>query len=305
MVLSPRFDIDPVAFLYGSQEGIWRSLNGGISWSCLNENLPGLDIQSLAISSGFLQDRILVAASTDGILMSEDAGDHWSLLVDTPASLVAFSPGGKFVAAGFPGGEIRVAYVWEGPWQSVPVPWRNRAQLRALAIDDNLRLRAAVLDYPIRDPREQTKELLSIWEGEPGHFEQILSRPVSPAPVVQFWIPPHEDSSNTWYASVDQQLWEFRRPWEKGLVSANLVFEAAEGGRILTLTGSKTSREISLFAGTGQTLYQSIGANAWTTVHDFGDERAISLALSPAYPDDATVFALLLGGAFCRRSLRS
>ncbi len=296
MALSPGFDSDPVAFLYGPQEGIWRTADGGLSWECLNAGLPGLDVQALAISPGFPRDRTLVAASTDGILLSEDAGDHWLLSSDTAASSVSFSPNGKFVAAGFPEGEIRVSDALKGPWDNMPAPWEGGGKVLALAVDDNLQFRVALLD--------RAGESLGIWEGQPGRFERILSRPASAEPIVVFWVPPHNTSGGSWYAGLDGQVWEFRRPVGEASVHASPIFAAEDGSKILTLTGSQGQTGLILFACTGQTIYKSTAKESWTAVHHFGDERAISLVLSPSYPRDPAAYALLLGGSFCRSVLQ-
>ncbi len=292
MALSPRFNVEPVAFLYGSQEGIWRTMDGGLSWGGLNEGLPGLDIRSLAISPGFLQDRTLLVASGDGVLLSEDAGDHWSSLADTPASLITFSPGGCAIAVAFSGGEMSILETPKGPWQSVSGPWGQGGDILALAVDDDLRFRIALLD--------RAGESLSIWEGQPDKFEQVLSRPVGVRPVVTFWVPPQGDSDGAWYAGLDNQVWVLRRPSGKAPAYSSLIFETEDGNRIMTLTGCRSRKGLSLFACTGQTIYKSIGTKSWKPVHHFGDERAIALALSPSYSDDQTAYALLLGGAFCR-----
>jgi hypothetical protein len=217
------------------------------------------------------------------------------LWADTPASLVSFSPNSKFIAAAFPGGEIRVSEMLKGPWESMPVSWEGGAKVLALAIDDQLQIRTALLD------RAGTS--LNIWEGAPGRLEQILSRPAGADPLVGFWVPPQRSSGGSWYAGLDSQVWEFRRPAGEASVHASPIFEAEDGGRILALTGSQGRMGIVLFACTGQTIYKSTEAKSWTAVHRFGDERAISLVLSSSYPRDPTAYALLLGGLFCRGML--
>jgi photosystem II stability/assembly factor-like uncharacterized protein len=300
MVLSPHFDVDSVAFLYGPQEGIWRTTDGGHSWTSLNEHLPNLDIQSLALSPTFLEDCILVAASGAGLLISEDGGEQWSRLAETPASLVAFAPDGKAIAAANSTGEIWLAQSRKGPWQPIDVPWSTQGQALALSLDDNFRFRVALLD--------RAEEMVSIWAGQPGHFAPLLSRPAGATAVIRFWPSSCGDPHTPWYASVGHQVWEFRSPPGSDKTCAGLIFEAEEGSSILALTGSQisgeTGNESFLFASTGQTLYRSTGTKDWDAVYDFGDERAIDLALSPTYSDDATVFALLLGGSFWRGILK-
>ena len=292
MALSPRFDMEPVAFLYGSQEGIWRTMDGGLSWECLNEGLPGLDIRSLALSPRFPQDRTLVAASADGVLLSEDTGERWSLLADMPASLVSFSPNGRFIAVASPAGEMRLSEMPKGPWQGVSGPWEKGGEILALAVDDGPQFKLALFD--------RAGESLNIWEGQPGKYEQVLNRPAGTMPVVTFWVPPQSGSGEAWYVSLDHQIWVLRRSSGKTPAYSSLIFETEDKTRIMTLTGCQGRKGLSLFACTGQTIYKSTGTRSWRPVHHFGDERAIALALSPSYLYDQTAYALLLGGAFCR-----
>lgn len=301
MALSPRFDTDPVAFLYGPEEGIWRTLDGGRSWACLNKNLPGLAIHTVAVSPNFVQDRLLAVASADGLLISEDAGDHWTRLADEhfpgAVSLVVFSPAGKFVAANAPAGELWLADALGGPWRSASLPTGKGGQVLACAIDDDARLRVALLD--------PAQKMLSIWEGEPDQPAQLLARPAGPTPVVRFCIPSNDPPGAAWYASLDHQVWKFEHPQGKGPARVTLIFETDDGSRVLALTGSQTRSGFLLFACTGQAIYCSAGTNAWTVVHHFGNERAIALALHSAYPDEATAYALLLGGSFSGGTLKA
>lgn len=297
MVLSPRFDSDSTAFLYGPHEGIWRTVDGGRSWASLNEKLPSLDIHSLALSPAFAQNRLLVAAAGEGVLISADGSDHWSLAVETPAALAAFSPSGAWVAIVTRAGEIQVAQGLKGPWRRALFADGAPGQVLALALGDHGRLRAATID--------PTGEWVTLWVGEAGRLEQILRRPASPAPIVRFWVHSHSERDAPWYASLDHQVWKVRPSPDGHGGAARLLFETADGGKVVALIGSQTQSRLALFACTGQTLYRSGGAGPWTAIHDFGDERAVALHLSPSYPEDPTAYALLLGGAFCRVNLWS
>ncbi|MEZ4861139.1 MAG: hypothetical protein R3C14_07530 [Caldilineaceae bacterium] len=292
LVLSPHFDCDETGFLYGPQEGIWRTVDGGQTWACLNEGLPTLDIRSLALSPHFSQDHTVVAATEGGLLVSEDAGDHWSLATDASTTHVAFTPSGKSIAIATSDGTIQLAANWRGPWQSIPIPWRRRSQVLALALADNGLFRVAVWD--------PTDAVVQIWEGKPGHFVERVTTPASPTSVVNFWAPPGDAPVQNWYASIDQQLWEFQVAPGQASARAHPVWDIENGAKILSLVGSQSTAGLTLFACTGQILYQSTATNDWRALHDFGHERAVTLALSPAYPGDITVYALLLGGSFWR-----
>jgi len=290
MALSPHFEEEPLAFLYGPQEGIWRTRDGGLSWESLEEGLPSLDIRSLALSPGFAQDRALVAASPAGILLSRDAGDSWSLWADEPASLVCASPSGRLYAAVCAAGAVRVAGALGGPWERLPGPWEGGREVLALALSDDAHYKVALLD--------PGRESLSVWEGRPGGFRQLVSHPASVAPLAALWVLDRPGWGARWYASLDGQVWEFR---EAGGRSSGHPLPLGDQGesKVLGLAGGQGREGPALFACTGEAIYKLTG-RSWTAVHHFGPERAVALALSPSYSRDASAFALLLGGAFCR-----
>lgn len=290
MALAPHFAIDPVAFLYGAQEGIWRTTDGGHSWSCLNERLPSLAIQAVALSPHFHQDRIVLAASSDGLLYSADAGDHWASLMTTPLTQVTFSPSGNLMAVASTAGEIQVADRVNGPWRTLPAAWGEPGCVLALTVSDDARLRVAIF--------EPTSARVSIWQGQGGHWQRLVTQPASAAPIASLWQPPTDQPDQPWYASIDDQVWAIA-----GSADAHLCFTIADGSKILRLIGSHAAGASTLFVCTAERIYQLSGPERWTVAHDFGDERMVALAFASSTSDKPTACALLLGGAFCRGPL--
>jgi photosystem II stability/assembly factor-like uncharacterized protein len=288
MALSPHCDVDPVAFLYGPQEGIWRTVDGGLSWACLDEALPSLDIRSLAISPCFAEDRVLVAASAGGVLLSTDAGDSWSAWSDAPASLVACSPRGQIFAAVYPEGIVHVARTPGGPWASLPGPWEDGGEVLALALDVSLRCRVALLD--------RAEQTLSLWEGRPGSFKRVLSRPAGASPLAAFWLPADSGEDERWYASLGHEVWELRRAPGESATQSTLAFSAAGDEPVVSLMGARGPQGPVLFACTGEAIFRSGDGKAWTAVQHLS-ERAVAVTLSPDWQRDASAYALLLGGA--------
>ncbi|MCE7984281.1 MAG: hypothetical protein DYG89_24160 [Caldilinea sp. CFX5] len=290
MALAPHFDIDPVAFLYSAQEGIWRTTDGGHSWSCLNARLPDLAIQAVALSPHFHQDRTLLAASSDGLLYSADAGDHWASLMTTPLTHVTFSSSGNLVAVASTAGEIQVADTVAGPWRTLPSAWGEPGNVLVLTVSDDARLCVAIFD--------PTSARVSIWQGQGGHWQRLLTQPASARPIASLWQPPADQPDQAWYASVDDQVWAIG-----GSADATLYFTTADGNKILHLVGSHAGGDSPLFVCTAERIYQATGVDRWTVAHEFGDERMVALALASSTADKSTAYALLLGGAFCRGPL--
>ncbi|MGE5224218.1 MAG: WD40/YVTN/BNR-like repeat-containing protein [Omnitrophica WOR_2 bacterium] len=295
LALSPGFEQDRLAYLYGLQEGIWRTANGGSDWTCLNENLPSLDIQNLACSPDFASDRTILAASPAGLLLSEDAGENWQLLNNDPATNVCFSPDGRILAATSQEGVF--SSIDQGKtWQKVTGPWDAHGKIAALAITNSAHYYIASL--------EGVQDTVAIWQGKAGEFEQVLNQPANLNPVVSFWIPAEPAVNRPWYASLGNQVMKFSSRRGSRHTESSVFESGGQDRNIIGLTGVQTHKGAVLFACTGQHLFQSADAKAWTLAHDFKEERAISIALSPEYLETNHVYALLLGGAFLKGIVR-
>lgn len=296
LALSPKFDKDHLAFMCGLQEGIWRTADGGLTWSDLAPELPSLDIQTLVVSPDFSRNHILAATAPEGVLFSSDSGDHWRVAAAEPAGAAAFSPDGRHFAVYFLESGIHISNDLGQSWEDVPGPWDAGAKVVALAITNDRHFYVAYL--------EGANDTLDIWQGKSGQYEQVLSQPTSGNPIVSFWIPAEPTANRPWYASLGNKVWKFST--RKGSSSAEASICADEAGQedIFSLTGSQDPAGQNLFACTSQRLYKSTDAKTWTVVHDFSPEKALSFALSPAYLADKTAYALLLGGSFSQGMVR-
>jgi photosystem II stability/assembly factor-like uncharacterized protein len=296
LVLSPQFEKDGTAFMYGPEEGIWKTEDEGRSWQDVNEGLPSLEINSLTLSPSFSSDQALVAAAKDGLLISQDAGNEWTYLVEDPTQRVSFSPNGKLLAAAFQETGIRTSDDLGESWDSLPGPWDTGGRILALSITNLHHVYIAHL--------EGVGETMTLWQGKAGHFEKVFSEPADANPHVSFWFPYGPAIDRPWYVSLGSSIWKISSRSGGAHSRSSLPTEAGSGEMILTLTGTQDQTgQVLLFACTGQHLYQSLDNQSWTLVHDFGDERAVALTLSTAYTTDKTAFALLLGGSFCKIKL--
>ncbi len=288
LALSPAFERDRVAFMFGPQEAPWRTTDGGVTWACLDEDALSQDIRSLALSPDFAKDRTVAAASPAGVLLSVDAGEHWEAVAPAAAGLVAFSPSGKLLAVSIVQAGLAISTDRGQTWQRLPGPWATGSRVLALAVDNAYQFYVATL--------EGLGETLSIWQGKPEQFEKVLSVPVGQNPLVAFYLPSEAAPDRPWYAGVGNQVWKFSARRGRPPV-ASTVFETDERGEsLLSLTGAQTAAGQVLLAGTGQQVFKSVGGENWTVAYDFGRDRALSLALSPTYAKDKTVYVLLLGG---------
>lgn len=300
LALSPHFESDGCAFVYGPQEGIWVTQDGGVNWSSLFDSLPSLDIQALALSPRFAMDQTLAIATKDGLFLSQDAGQNWQFLTPEAAERAAFSPDGKVLAASFPGQGVRFSQDAGQTWQNLPGAWEQGGRVLALALGNAGQIFIAHL--------EGIGETVTIWQGRPGKFNRVLSQAVGalhPAePVVSFYIPLEPAPDRPWFASLGSQVWKLSLRRAGSGLQSTLLTGSEWQENIVALTGHQSSGALTLFACTGPRLYKSVDAQAWSLVHDFGHERAVALALSPAYPDNHIAYVLLLGGTFVQGTVR-
>jgi photosystem II stability/assembly factor-like uncharacterized protein len=77
LAISPNFAEDETVFA-GTQSGIFRSTNGGRAWREVDLPVGYETVLSLALSTDFAWDGILLAGTeTQGLLLSTDKGESW------------------------------------------------------------------------------------------------------------------------------------------------------------------------------------------------------------------------------------
>jgi hypothetical protein len=96
LAFSPRFETDATGFA-ATASGLYRSRNGGKSWRAVDLPLDDPAVQCLAVSPAFADDRLVLAGTEEaGLLRSDDGGARWELvdgLSDEGVTAVSFSTG--------------------------------------------------------------------------------------------------------------------------------------------------------------------------------------------------------------------
>jgi photosystem II stability/assembly factor-like uncharacterized protein len=277
MALMPDFERNLRGFMYGVQEGIWRTNDGGLSWQSLNEQLPSLDIHALALSPAFTANSLVAATSPQGCFVSADGGDHWRIALDRPCGPIVFSPNGRYVAVSQADAGLCVSEDSGHTWSSLAGPWDAVGQIVALAIDEDQRVYVAV--------RHGVDDSVTLWHGWDDHYTPVLSQPGGAHPVVSLCVP--GGSAASWYTSLGRTVW---RVQASSVISSSQV--DAEGAEPLL---GLAFRDGMLYAYSSRHLYQSRDGRTWQGVQDFGSQPAIAFDLTPQH-----AYAMLLGGAFCR-----
>lgn len=77
LAISPDFPRDRVIFL-GTDRGVFRSEDGGLTWRLAGVGLPQVNVLALALSPDFASDRMIFAGLADrGLYVSTDGGQSW------------------------------------------------------------------------------------------------------------------------------------------------------------------------------------------------------------------------------------
>jgi photosystem II stability/assembly factor-like uncharacterized protein len=301
LCISNQFETDQTAFLYGPQDGLWQTSDGGISWKSMSDSLPCLNINGVFLSPGFHIEQTLLATARSGAYISVDGGNDWRLLFDKPSNLASFSPDGRILSVSLPGGGILASENWLEPaehraWESVPGPWDSGGTVVAISVNNEHFYHVALV--------EGLSETVSIWQGKQDQLEKIISLPYIDSPVISFWVPEKPVTDKLWFMSIGNKVWKFSSRTGVRYTQTYVFATTNQKQQVLCLAGAVHQNGYSLFACTGKCLYKSNDAKTWNVAHDFLDERAISIALSPSYNDNKTVYALLLGGMLSKGLVR-
>lgn len=107
---SPDFALDGTAFAANPVNGVWRTLDGGLSWHGASAGLGTLAVQGVACSPDFANDRFVLAATGAGLWASHDAGDTWQPssagLLESSLRRVALVRDGQGVVTAFAIGKV-------------------------------------------------------------------------------------------------------------------------------------------------------------------------------------------------------
>lgn len=78
VVLSPVYSFDKSMFVSTTSSGVFRSSDGGATFSRLNSGLGDLHVNQIAVSSSLMTDGVIFAATDTGVYTTSDSGIAWS-----------------------------------------------------------------------------------------------------------------------------------------------------------------------------------------------------------------------------------
>ncbi len=150
IAFSPNYLADQTIFVGLEGQGLYKSINGGVSWTPIGSEMLGYDITTLAVSPGYLVTQTIYASTYGGgIFASTDGGATWSARNDVINDLhtisIVLSPGFLVDRTAFvstAAGDVYKSTNRGVTWTLLPAPNRELSEQtnvhnRRLAISPN------------------------------------------------------------------------------------------------------------------------------------------------------------------------
>lgn len=292
LAVHPEFDRRALAYMFGPQEYLWTSEDGGRSWrACIEGDAPS-DIAALGVHQDRSGRCVLIAAGSAGLHRSHDDGRSWMPLIAEPALACACDADGRMILVGLSSGELRLTRDGGSAWTNVNTPWGAGGRILSMAHSANDAFFVAV--------QEKLGEEIALWRSDGDGFRELRRRPCDAAqPMMPMIAWPSADDIE-WCAGFGNQAWAGDGRANKRIIASQIFTDGQPGEAVISLIEGHTDGAHELFTSTGRRLFRSTDALTWSQITDFGDERAVDLRPSPRFGHDRALYALLLGGRLCR-----
>lgn len=294
---------DPQVLYLGTRgDGIFRSTDGGSSWSKTAGRLPSLDVRSLAISPTS-SDVLFATVEADGspvAARTDDGGATWRPVPAAgPATTIEFAADdAAVVMSGSEEGQVRMSSDGGATWNAV-LDLPDSGGITAMAASQRTSSgRTIFVGTQDEGLYTSTDDARSFAPVGPGITDlSIVSVALSPdfATDHQVWV-------STWttgaFASADAGVTWVERA--EGLITDP---QADELGRAqfgpLRASPAPDGEDPVLFLAGFSGLFRSLEPDGWSEVQTQVSSNIASLAISPAFGDDQTIaVATYLNGAF-------
>jgi len=284
---SPAFARDRLVFAGTESDGLWRSNDGGANWDFV-QGLPEGGIGTLAFSTPYAESRLIAAATDGGVALSRDGGETWRLTGEAlpPVLDLAFvSDGGReTLVAGLYREGARRLVITEREEQWIPANTGLRATFLtslvaspAFALDQTLF--ASGPDAGLRVSRDG------------GYTWASTKAGLADAAVYGVAITPDVGGSHRVFAATDAGIYRSRdnaASWE----APTLGSESPTGIVIAGMTGNNGGTPVFAATLDGRLIASDDGGGQWRSLHaSFGKATVVSLACSPDYARDRTLYA--------------
>jgi hypothetical protein len=283
------------------QDGVQVSTDAGVTWEDRTSGLEELAVYGVALSAS---DNAVYLATSAGVRVSRDGGMMWqgSPVTEDTARVVATGPGVALTA--LEGGRLLVCEDSSRTWRALQTPFGG-AEIIALASSPTY-------------TRDRT-----LFVATSSSTEVVLWRSVDGGERWQRWLVEHVGGLSRMPLAVAsthavdgsvfvglggrvfkplRNAWEVRSGDRRPVWRAIDIDRAAVG--ITALAASPAfAEDHTVFAATNAGIF--VSRNAGESFQRWNDgldqPRMVSVAVSPAYREDALVYALGLGGSVWRR----
>jgi hypothetical protein len=296
-------------------QGVERSLDGGVTWEAVSEGLPTLQIPALALSPSFATDKTLFAACNQGLYQSVDGGQTWTSVsseleaVDIRSLAVAADRNGGralFIATS----ENRILRSTDAgkSWQPVKHQIEKEEIVALTCGSDYAEDQVLLVGTYSVDPKDGGG-VAGVWRGDDAGDNLVCQTTFrTNNRWVAFGVPNTFATTGMFYAGVHNAVlrpmqpsasaegFSRRRIWKAEAVTP------VTGSVVAIATSSGFASDRTIFAATSHGVYKSAtGGLSWKPVGVGPRQKStVAVALSPNYPVDRRVFALTLGGDLWR-----
>ncbi|MCL6093467.1 MAG: Ig-like domain repeat protein [Actinomycetota bacterium] len=285
MAVSPNFASDQTLFA-ATWGGVFKSTNGGTSWSAVNSGLTGTTVNSVAVSPNFATDHTLFAGTWGGVFISTNGGTSWSAvnsgLTGTAVNSVAVSPNfatDHTLFAGISGG-VFISTNGGTSWSAVNSGLTN-TDINSVALSPNFASDQTLFAGTLGGVFKTTNG---------GTSWSAVNSGLTSTAVKSVALSPNFASDQTLFAGTFGGV--FLSTNAGGSWSA--VNSGLTGTTVNSVAVSPNfATDHTLFAGTSGGVFLSTNAGAsWSAINSGLTNTDInSVALSPNFASDHTLFA--------------
>ena len=293
VAVSPNFASDQTLFA-ATWGGVFKSTNGGTSWSAVNSGLTGTTVNSVAVSPNFATDHTLFAGTWGGVFISTNGGTSWSAvnsgLTGTAVNSVAVSPNfatDHTLFAGISGG-VFISTNGGTSWSAVNSGLTN-TDINSVALSPNFASDQTLFAGTFGGVFLSTNA---------GGSWSAVNSGLTGTTVNSVAVSPNFATDHTLFAGTSGGVFLS--------TNAGASWSAINSGLTNTDINSVAlspnfASDHTLFAGTwGDGVFKSTnGGTSWSAINSGLASTAIkSVALSPNFASDQTLFAATWGGVF-------
>jgi len=291
IAISPLYGVDGTVFLSSQGGGIYKSIDRGLSWHLMSNELSNLRIQLLAISPDYAHEKMLIAVDKHGTVYKTIDGGRSFHKVHNGAQIKAITFSSelneKFICMGDAEGVLYVSTDSGDTWQRrTQIP--NSGGITSIAVS----------------PSFTSDQTIVIGTTKGGVFKSLdggtsIQKSTTGIPDKHIMSvamsPNYEKDSNifvsTWFALFGSN--DRGRTWKKSSKGLTTDIQADElkTSHFRGLRISKTfDKDRTLFVGGFDGLFKSQdGGQSWIEVETLAAGNVQHFAFSPAYKDDHTI----------------